>query len=329
VNLARRPKFLLPMVGIAALLIGIYFLKINGNCALGLCRARGDAYNSKMSALEKTESSLIKYREDAKIATGLEEPRGIAVDNSGTIYVAGDYAIRVFGPDGAHKRDIRTSDKPNCLVVSGDGTIYAGMQDHVEVFAANGSRIAKWNRPPKDAWFTSIAIAGKNVWVADARERVALRYSLDGNITGTVGARDRSKNAPGLIVPSPYVDVAPAADGAVWISDPGRHQLELYASDGRLKRSWGKDSFGIDGFSGCCNPTDFAILPDGRFVTSEKGIPRVKIYGADGRFQSVVAPRETFTPDTAGLDIAVDKKGRILILDPAVRSVRVFVRKGL
>ncbi len=104
--------------------------------------------------------------------------------------------------------------------------------------------------------------------------------------------------------------------------------MELYSPDGRLKRSWGKTAFAIDGFSGCCNPTHFALLPDGRFVTSEKGIPRVKIYAADGKFECVVAGREAFEPDVVGLGVAADAHGRILVLDPPARSVRVFVSKG-
>ncbi|MBM3243119.1 hypothetical protein FJZ31_43220, partial [Candidatus Poribacteria bacterium] len=47
-------------------------------------------------------------------------------------------------------------------------------------------------------------------------------------------------------------------------------------------------SMDIDGFCGCCNPVNFAMLPDGRFVTCEKGLPRVKIYDADGTFSGVV-----------------------------------------
>jgi len=35
---------------------------------------------------------------------------------------------------------------------------------------------------------------------------------------------------------------------------------------------WGKRS-GIADFFGCCNPAHLALLPDGRFVTSGKGIP--------------------------------------------------------
>ncbi len=94
-----------------------------------------------------------------------------------------------------------------------------------------------------------------------------------------------------------------------------------------------------DGFCGCCNPVNFAVLPDGGFVTCEKGLPRVKIHDADGVFASVVAGPEGFAENwrvcilnalsncqTGGLDVAVDSMGRILVLDPVERVVRIFTQ---
>ena len=94
----------------------------------------------------------------------------------------------------------------------------------------------------------------------------------------------------------------------------------------------------IDGFSGCCNPCSFALLPDGGFVTCEKGLPRVKIYDSQGGFVGVVAgPMEFAEGELAlkgdwrqgsggGLDVAVDGAGKILVLDPIARRVVSFVR---
>ena len=90
----------------------------------------------------------------------------------------------------------------------------------------------------------------------------------------------------------------------------------------------------IEGFSGCSNPANFAIIEDGGFVTGEKGLPRVKIYDADGVFVSVVAPPELFGWRNDGffgsrigeLDVSVDPQGRVLVLDPVERIVRIFAR---
>jgi hypothetical protein len=81
----------------------------------------------------------------------------------------------------------------------------------------------------------------------------------------------------------------------------------------------------IEGFCGCCNPSHFAIREDGSFVTSEKGIPRIKVYDRLGRLAAVVAGPDNFDEGTVGLDLALDSAQRILVLDPARRAVRIFV----
>ena len=71
---------------------------------------------------------------------------------------------------------------------------------------------------------------------------------------------------------------------------------------------------------------NFAILPDSRFVTCEKGIPRVKVYSADGVFESVVAGAELFAQSEVVIapDVAVDSRGRIMVLDQVGKAVRIF-----
>jgi hypothetical protein len=80
----------------------------------------------------------------------------------------------------------------------------------------------------------------------------------------------------------------------------------------------------IEGFCGCCNPTHIAILRDGSFVTSEKGIARVKIYNRLGNLISLVAGPDQFIEGTEGLDLATDSEQRIYVLDPKQKAIRIF-----
>lgn len=327
----RRPKLvrvLLTAGAIVLLALLVRFFGVAGSCVSGLCRVSADDFDNRMAVLERTDPKLVLYSEGKRIATGMQTVRGIALDKDGQIYVAGDYGIRIFRADGAHSRDIRLPAEPHCVSVAPNGTVYAGMKDHVAVIDRTGKLIANWSPPGRKALITSVFATAKDVWVADAGDRAVIRCTPDGNATGVFGVKDPSKNVDGLILPSPYLEAVPAAGGSVWVSNPGRYRIELYSPDGRMKRAWGKGAFGIEGFSGCCNPTNFAIMPDGRFVTSEKGLPRVKVYRANGTFECVVAGREAFAPESAGLDLAVDARGRIFVLDPVSRSVRVFSRKG-
>ena len=86
-------------------------------------------------------------------------------------------------------------------------------------------------------------------------------------------------------------------------------------------------------------------VADGRLVTSEKGLPRIKIHDGDGSFMGVVASPECFdenekaccgsgavTPPLAdltrcqsgGIDVAVDSQGRVFAMDPVEGIVQIF-----
>ena len=117
--------------------------------------------------------------------------------------------------------------------------------------------------------------------------------------------------------------------GAMWLLVcPEDRSVDLKSLATRL--GTGRLSFGnaerlmdyLGVIPGAVSP--FAILNDGAFVTSEKGVPRVKLYDRQGRFVAVVAGTDQFRAGTEGLDLAGDASGRIYVLDPARKAVRVF-----
>jgi hypothetical protein len=178
------------------------------------------------------------------------------------------------------------------------------------------------------------------VFAADSGNRVILRCDRSGKIVGRLGEKNKERNIPGFIVPSPYLDVEIAHDGLLRVNNPGRHRVEVYTTEGDFELAWGSASMGVIGFCGCCNPINLALLPDGHCVTCEKGLPRVKIYNERGEFESVVAGPESF-PENAkacaskglgdctrgGLDAVADADGRIFILDFVTGDVRVMKAK--
>ncbi|MBI3910144.1 MAG: hypothetical protein HY320_04335 [Armatimonadetes bacterium] len=328
-----RPPRAIPTVAgllalaVAAVLLGAYLIVRLAAMVGGQGNGPAGTLNSDLEELRQTDPKLIKYREVGRINTGFQQARGIAVDAEGRLYVAGDQAVAVFGADGVQQSAIPLTTPPRCLAVGADGTLYAGMADHVETFDRGGAPRAVWSSPGPKARFTAVAVGENDVWVGDAGDRVVLRYDFSGNVVGRIGRKDAARHVPGLIIPSLHLDVALAPDDLLRVSNPGRHRIEAYTPGGDLKFSWGREGSDIDRFCGCCNPTDFALFPDGRFVTSEKGLPRVKIYSARGTFEGVVAGPETFGQKAVGLDVAVDPQERVLVLDPVARAVRVFVHQ--
>jgi hypothetical protein len=321
------------MIGVLA----VVRLDTTGEKGSGL----GEAYVYDVKDLGKIDPNLILYEESGEsISTGFEATRAIAVGGDGRIYVAGDKAIRMFSPSGSFLREITLGDTPYCLAAAEDGRIHVGMKDHVEIYDGQGKRLAVWPGAGEDAVLTSIAVGRDDVFVADAGNRVVTRYETSGKIIRHIGRKDAERNIPGFVVPSPYLDVAIAPDGLLRVVNPGRLHMEAYTFDGDLEFWWGEFSSGIEGFTGCCNPVNFAILGDGSFVTCEKGLVRVKVYDPEGAFVGVVAgPEQLVEGGTArvcyfpaqcqagGFDVAVDSAGRVLVLDTMKNVVRIFSRK--
>jgi len=61
-------------------------------------------------------------------------------------------------------------------------------------------------------------------------------------------------------------------------------------------------------FVGCCNPINVATTPDGKVVTSEKMVARVKVFEPDGRLLAVIGT-EHFDPMCTQIHLASTRRG--------------------
>ncbi len=323
------------IAAVVAVAAGLYAYTQFGTAASRQRREAAAALRTEQQALREVDPELIEYREVGQVDTGFQEPRQITLAPDGSLYVAGDQAIRAFDPAGALTSEAPLAANPYCVAVDDSGALYVGFQGHVEVYGPAGDVRARWAPSGEQPYLTCVAVSGEDVWVADAGNRAVLHYDTFGRLLGRIGEKDDSRGIPGLLLPGPHLDVVVAPDGRLVVNNGGRWAVETYTAEGELQSSWGRGSQAIDGFCGCCNPTDIALLSDGRVVTSEKGLPRVKVYSPDGTLECVVAAPADFSVGTAGLgecasrglDLAVDGDGRVLVLDPSARAVRIFARK--
>ena len=264
---------------------------------------------------------LLAYRGLLEVPVALEKPRGIASAADGTIYVCGDRSMLAIDRTGNVKHRWGLDGEPSCVAAGADGTLYIGMPDHVEVLRPGAAATTAWPDLGRQAIVTSVAVVGSGVFVADAGNRMVLRFDAGGRLAGVIGS--------GYSVPGPYFDVAGSPDGSLWVVDPGHHAVRRFGADGKPLGSWGISSMETSGFGGCCNPVHLAVCPCGSLITAEKGIPRVKVYEPDGTLTAVVAGPSDFPPGETGLDLATRHAngGEILVLVPSRRLVRVYVKK--
>lgn len=288
---------------------------------------------------ERTDPKLVGYTEQHRFKCPCAEPRRIAISPDQSIYIAGEKKICVVGPNGSVISEYKLDEPPQCVTVGLDRTFYVGFVTHVESFEPNGVRRARWQTPAGRPFLTGLAILGNELLVADSGNRIVWRYDLTGRITGSLGDKGQNRGSSGFVLPSPNLDVEVGPDGLIYANNPGRHRVECYTAQGQRKSWWGKPSAAIDGFCGCCNPISIALLPDGRVLTCEKGLPRVKVYNPNGVLDCVVAGPELFrenlragagrTSDLAmvGLDAVADAQGRVYVLDRVTGDILVMAPK--
>jgi sugar lactone lactonase YvrE len=291
----------------------------------------GLSYKLDLKPFTKVDDKDVAFRQTARFALSVEEPSALAVADNGTVYVAGKDTVLLLDAEGRETARLALLGTPDAMALAPDGKILLGMRNHVRVLDATGKSVADWKDLSERGYITSIAADEKDVFVADAGNRVVLRYDYNGNVLNEMGQRDPKREFEGFVVPSPYFDLAFDASGLLWVVNPGRHGLENHRPTGELVSSWYKPGMDLYSFCGCCNPTHIAFRGDGSVVTAEKGINRVKVYAPDNTLIGVVAtpddlkaPSDENDSHSPVKDLAVDKKDRVLILVGPMKAILVY-----
>jgi len=315
------------LTGILAAIILVFILRISGILRRPGFKSTKNPYEYNLDDLKKIDPALLKWKEIQSLNIPLVKLTGICLDKQDNIYVIGDWSVIVYTDKGKQILKFDLTHKPRCISISPKNRLFIGMVDHIEIYSTQGKKIVQWEKIDSNSLIPSLAITDDFVFAADAGNRIVWKFDHEGKIIGSIGKKNPEKGIPGFVIPSPYFDVSIGYEGNLWVVNPGRHTLENYTPNGELISFWGKASQKTEGFCGCCNPSHFVVLPDGYFITSEKGLIRIKEYNQAGKLTSVVAAPDQFDDGTVNLDLAVDSEGRIVVLDPGRKKVRIFTRK--
>jgi hypothetical protein len=291
---------------------------------------RPDKSNPNPFAYDVTEfknvdSTLIHFKETKNFKIGFDEPAAITIE-ADKIYLVGDNKLQVIELSGNLLSEIGLSGKPKTLEVANEN-IYIAVNNQILVYNQDGALLKEWKPVGENSIITAISAIDNNVYVADAGKRKVYKYSTEGDLRLEIDGKADEGVLHGFIIPSGFFDLEINPDGDLWVVNPGMHALEQYTTEGQLREHWNNTSMMTEGFSGCCNPAHFTFLPDGRFVTSEKGLVRIKTYKPSGEFEGVVAAPVKFKDEGRAPDIATDSKGNIYALDFDKKMIRVFEPK--
>ena len=289
--------------------------------------SESNPYEYSLDHLQQYDSVPRCYTQMATFTPNMESIRAICVDTEDHLLIAGGNQVLKVDDESHPLLSFSINGEAHCITVGNDQTIYVGTNDQVSAYQPTGKLKAIWPKIQGQPYLTSLAVTDSFVYVADAGNKLVHQYNHQGKLLLEIGRKDTLRGIRGFFIPSPYFDLAIGREGELWVVNPGYHSLESYNSKGDLISSWTRTSMQIDGFSGCCNPSNIAILSDGSFVTSEKAMIRVKIHRPDGDFKCLVAGPELFDEGTHGIDLAVDSKDRIYVMDPIRKVILIFASK--
>jgi len=283
-------------------------------------------YALDVDQYKEVDEALISHKETRNFSLGLLAASALYHHND-SLFIVGESSLAIITTEGTSLGLYEILPHPTSLVVE-DKYLYIGYQKYVAKYDHSGVLVDRWADLDERAVITSLAIKEDRIYVADAGNRKVLIYNNTGEIIGEFEGTSESDLGHGFIVPSANFDLVVNSYGELWVVNPGKHALENYTDDGQMRGFWENSSVEIEGFLGCCNPARITVMENGSFVTSEKGLVRIKIYDQSGALKSVVATPALFKDEGKAPDICVDSQGIIYALDFDKDMVRIFEPKG-
>lgn len=307
-------------VVIVGVMIGDWYSKRPDNM-------EGNKFAYSVDEFKNVPEELIQYKETKNFKVGFEKSSGLTISDD-KIYIVGDQKLKVIDNSGKLLSEIQFSEEPRTVEVPID-KIYVAFENRIQIIDETGKTLDEWKLVDDNSYITAIAAHNENIFVANAGTRKIIRFNLAGELQNEFEGKVSEDVLHGFIIPSPYFDIDINEYGDLWVVNPGLHTLENYTPEGNLREHWKASGAQTENFSGCCNPAHYCFLPDGSFVTSEKGLVRIKVYKPSGEFSGVVAAPNKFEDILEGQapDVAADSKGNIYALDFDRNVLRVFEKK--
>jgi uncharacterized protein (TIGR03663 family) len=244
----------------------------------------------------------------------LNEPRGLASDSRGNLYVADtkNSRIQVFDSNGQFLRVIGVPGsgdgqlkEPCGVAVDADGTvIVADTWNHrIARFKPDGSWLGVWIDDQRGFFGPrAVLLSRGSLYVADTGNKRVVRFDKDGKRVSDWGT---AGSGPGQFVEP----VGLAADGAgnILVADTGNHRIQVFDPEGKFVRE-----YPVFGWKDFYTEPYLTVGPTGSVFATDSTEGRVNEYDAAGNLLHSFRPDGVFKRPTG---IVVDVLGRVAVSD--------------
>jgi uncharacterized repeat protein (TIGR01451 family) len=265
------------------------------------------------------------------------EPKGVAIDAAGNVYVADTFNHRIqkfsatgtfitkWGSQGSGDGQFKY---PHGVAVDAAGNVYVAdtINHRIQKFSATGAFITKWGSQGSgdgqfsDPWGVAVDADG-NVYVADTINHRIQKFSATGAFItkwGSEGSGDGQFKSP--------FGVGVDAAGNVYVADSDNHRIQKFSATGTFITKWGSKGSGDGQFN---TPFRVGVDAAGNVYVADTFNHRIQKFSATGTFITKWGSQGSGDGQFKyPHGVAVDAAGNVYVADTYNHRIQKF-RKAL